>query len=95
MPRLSSAVILPRTNKFVPLVIVATPTKSSLRMHAATIQGRLLFFSLSSRCGCYLRAATIRGAASIQIIQYAHEKNSCVPSSNSRTVPYKRRSVKL
>ena len=74
MPRLSSAMILPRTSKFVPLVIVATPTKSSLRMRAAAIRGRLLFFSLSSRCGYYLRAATIRGAASIQIIRYAHEK---------------------
>ena len=30
-------------------------------MHAATIRGRLLFLSLSSRCDYYLRAATIWG----------------------------------
>ena len=36
-------------------------------MHAATIRGQLLFLSLSSRCGYYSRAATIRGAASIRI----------------------------
>ena len=36
-------------------------------MHAATIRGRLLFLSPSSRCGYYSRAAIIRGAASIRI----------------------------
>ena len=36
-------------------------------MHAATIRGQLLFLSLSSRCGYYSRAATIRGVASIRI----------------------------
>ena len=36
-------------------------------MRAATIRGRLLFLSLSSRCGYYLRAVTIRGVASIRI----------------------------
>ena len=36
-------------------------------MRAATIGGRLLFLSLSSRCGCYSRAVTIRDAASIWI----------------------------
>ena len=34
-----------------------------LIVYAATIRGRLLFLSASSRCGCYSRAATIRGAA--------------------------------
>ena len=36
-------------------------------MRAATIQGRLLLLSLSSRCGYYSRAATIQDAASIRI----------------------------
>ena len=36
-------------------------------MHAATIRGRLLFLSLSSRCGYYSRAATTQVAASIRI----------------------------
>ena len=36
-------------------------------MRAATIRGRLLFLSQSSRCGYYSRAATNRGAASIRI----------------------------
>ena len=36
-------------------------------MHAATIRERLLFLSLSSRCGYYLKVATIQGVASIRI----------------------------
>ena len=36
-------------------------------MGAATIRGQLLLFSVSSKCSYYSRAATIWGAASIQI----------------------------
>ena len=66
-PRSSSAMLLPPMNDCSPFVIVATPTELSLDMCAATIQGWLLFLSLSSRCGYYSRAATIRGPASIRI----------------------------
>ena len=66
-PRLSSAIILPRTSECSSRAIVTTPTELTLRMRAATIQGRLLFLSLSSRCGYYSTAALIRGMASIQI----------------------------
>ena len=80
----SSVIFWPRTDDRLWRANVATPTSLCSRMRAATIRGRLLFLWWTSRCGYYSRAATIWGAASIQINTVVALSKKCLSVRHPR-----------